>query len=344
MLLVVLLFTMVMALAIMVALAVLAGAVAAPWRSAQITRRIPNIATRVDIGDGVMINALHMPAGPNADLPPIVFIHGASGNLRDQAGAFLNILHDRADLLFVDRPGHGYSDRGSPENDIPFGQAKAIAATMTSFGIDRAIIVGHSFGGAIAATFAALMPARTAGLVLLAPASHPWPGRVEWYYRLAAHEKYGRFFCKAVALHAGLAILDQATQNVFLPNKRPLDYNVKSAPELVLRPEVFRANAIDVVKLNDYVTKFQPYYSRITAPTMIVTGDSDHIVAEEIHSEGLARDIEGARLIRVKGLGHKPDYKATDLVVATIETIAGKTPDLEKITKQVEARLEKEQR
>ena len=334
----------VLALLVLAALGLAVGYLAAPWRARQIVARSHNIGKRVDIGDGVMINALHMPAGPEPDLPPIVFIHGASGNLRDQAGAFLDILHGRAELLFVDRPGHGFSDRGGSENDIPFGQAKAVAAVMKHYGIEKAIIVGHSFGGAIAATFATLMPQMTQGLVLLAPATHPWPGGVEWYYRLAAHPKYGKLFCRAIALHAGLAVLEPATQNVFLPNKRPHDYIAKSAPQLVLRPESFRANAVDVVNLNDYVTKFQPYYSRITAPTMIITGDSDPIVAEEIHCEGLARDIEGARVFRVKGLGHKPDYKATELVVATIEKMSGHARNLSKFIDAVETRLEKEAR
>ncbi len=53
------------------------------WKAAEIERRYPNIGTLTDVG-GFRMNALHVPAGPEADLPPIVFIHGASGNLRDQ--------------------------------------------------------------------------------------------------------------------------------------------------------------------------------------------------------------------------------------------------------------------
>ncbi|MGF0539307.1 hypothetical protein ACQQ2Q_15025 [Agrobacterium sp. ES01] len=57
------------------------------WRAHAIEARYPNIGTLTDLGD-MQMNALHIPAGPDADLPPIVFIHGASGNLRDQALAF----------------------------------------------------------------------------------------------------------------------------------------------------------------------------------------------------------------------------------------------------------------
>ncbi len=67
----------------------------------------------------------------------------------------------------------------------------------------------------------------------------------------------------------------------------------------------------------------------MTAPTVIITGDSDDIVYEELHSRGLARDIAGSTLLWVRGLGHKPDWIATDLSVAAIERVAGKDVDLD---------------
>jgi pimeloyl-ACP methyl ester carboxylesterase len=42
-----------------------------------------------------------------------------------------------------------------------------------------------------------------------------------------------------------------------------------------------------------YVTRVAPRYPEIKAPTVIITGDSDSVVLAHIHSEGLARDIEG---------------------------------------------------
>ena len=65
-------------------------------------------------------------------------------------------------------------------------------------------------------------------------------------------------------------------------------------------------------------------YREITVPTVVISGDSDTVVYEEIHSTGLARDIPGAELVWVKNLGHKPDWIAPDLIVAAIEKVAGK--------------------
>jgi pimeloyl-ACP methyl ester carboxylesterase len=312
------------------------------WKARAIERQFPNVGELIDVG-GLRLNSVFVPADKNADLPPIVFIHGASGNLRDQMHAFRAKLAGRADLLFLDRPGHGYSERGGPENAWPDGQAHAIARLMEKRGIAKAIIVGHSFGGAIAASFALEHPDKTAGLLFLAPATHPWPGGVDWYYDLAKMPVVGWLFTRLVALPAGLSRIDSGTRFVFAPNAQPDDYMEATAPALVLRPAAFRNNATDVANLLDYVRRVQPRYAEIRTPTVIVTGDTDGVVYEEIHSRGLARDIAGSELVWIRNLGHKPDYVVTDLAIEALEKIAGKDRDLQESARRAEARLAKDQ-
>lgn len=333
-----------MLLAIVTAPVVLALALYAftAWKARAIEQEFPNVGELIDIG-GLRLNSVFVPAGENADLPPIIFIHGASGNLRDQMHAFQAKLAGRADLLFLDRPGHGYSERGGPENDWPDGQAHAIARLMEKRGIAKAIIVGHSFGGAIAASFALEHPDKTAGLLFLAPATHPWPGGVDWYYNLAKMPVGGWLFTRLVALPAGLSRIDSGTRFVFAPNARPDDYMEATAPALVLRPAAFRNNATDVANLLEYVRRVQLRYAEIRTPTVIVTGDTDGVVYEEIHSRGLARDIAGSELVWIRNLGHKPDYVVTDLAIEALEKIAGKDRDLQESARRAEARLAKDQ-
>jgi pimeloyl-ACP methyl ester carboxylesterase len=240
-------------------------------------------------------------------------------------------------MLFLDRPGFGWSERG--DNETLATQADTIAALMDRLGIEKAVIVAHSFGGAITTAFARQHPDKTLGLVFLSPATHPWPGgATAWYYKLTAVPVVGWLFSETLAYPAGLAQIGGATSCVFSPNDVPDRYVDKASIPLVLRPSAFRANARDVAQLYDYVRAAAPAYREIKAPTVVISGDRDKVVYATIHSIGLERDIPGAELVWVHNLGHKPDWIAPDLVVGAIGKVAGKDVDLQAMAKTVEGR------
>lgn len=305
-----------------------------------IERHNPPVGTFTQVGDA-RLHHVHVPAAAG-DLPPLLFLHGASANLKDQMLPLRPLLEGHAEMLFVDRPGHGWSTRGTG-NDTPAAQAETIARLMDRLGMKDAIIIGHSFGGAVAAAFALAHPEKVRGILFLSPATHPWPeGETSWYYSVAARPVLGRLFVNTVTTLAGLSRLAGATACVFSPNAVPDAYGEKASIPLVLRPTAFRANAIDVSGLYDFVRREAPRYPEITAPSIIMTGDRDTVVYEELHSGGLARDIPGAELVWVRNLGHKPDWVAPELVVKAIEKLAGRDVDLAAAARSVEARIAKD--
>ncbi len=97
------------------------------YQASAFERENVNRGELIDVG-GFRMNSVHVPRPAGADLPPLVFIHGASANLNDPMTAFRARLEGRAEMLFLDRPGLGYSERGGPRNAFPDGQADAIAA------------------------------------------------------------------------------------------------------------------------------------------------------------------------------------------------------------------------
>lgn len=293
---------------------------------------------RVDVG-GFQMNSVLLPAKKNASLPPIVFIHGASTSLYDPMYAFREKLEGRATLLFVDRPGHGRSDIGPKSNILPDAQADAIATLMKKRGIRKAIIVGHSFGGAITASFAVRHKDMVEGLVFLSPALYPWPGGVSWYYDAARVPVAGVLFSTLIAPAAGAIAIDGAVKSVFAPNPKPSDYISKTRAYQALRPVAFRHNAQEVGGLNAWAKTASADFRDIKAPTVIIAGDADEVVSTDIHSRHLARDVRGAELIVVHNLGHKSDYVASDLAIAAIEKIAGKKRNLKAIAKTLEAKI-----
>jgi pimeloyl-ACP methyl ester carboxylesterase len=306
--------------------------------AARIEKAYPAAGKFIEV-NGTKLHYVHVPAGPDAVLPPIVMIHGASANLNDQMTPLRPLLEGRAELLFLDRPGHGWSERGAGNNTQEL-QADTIAALMDALKIKEAVIVAHSFGGSVATALALGHAGRVRGLVFLAAATHPWPNKkTQWYYDLSVTPVVGRIFTETLSLPAGEARMQAASAGVFCPNPAPAGYVERTQIPLVLRPAAFRANAQDVAGLWDYTARASPRYGEIRKPTVIISGDGDTVVLEEIHSKGLARDIAGSELVWIKDLGHKPEYVVPEIAVMAIEKVSGAERDLQTAARAAEERI-----
>jgi pimeloyl-ACP methyl ester carboxylesterase len=263
--------------------------------------------------------------GPAAagDDPPVVLLHGASGNLEDQRLILGNRLAATRHVILIDRPGHGFSDRpGAGADASPGRQASLVAEALARLGVERAIIVGHSWSGALAAAYALDYPARVAGLLLLAPVTHPWPGGISWYNDIAALPVIAELFARTIVLPLGLCLIGRAVENVFAPQAAPERYVRRAAGLLVLRPAEFIANAQDLAALEGFVAGQVRRYRAITAPTVIITGDRDRTVSPKIHARAAAALIPNARLVELAGIGHMLPHVAPAAIIAAIDELA----------------------
>src|ERR1700687_4410376 len=113
------------------------------------------------------------PPHPGDD-PPVGLVPGGRGTLGGQRLTLGNRRAATRRVILIDRPGHGFSDRpGAGADASPARQASLVAEALARLGVERAIIVGHSWSGALAAAYALSYPERVAGLMLLAPVTHP---------------------------------------------------------------------------------------------------------------------------------------------------------------------------
>jgi pimeloyl-ACP methyl ester carboxylesterase len=310
-----------------VALAVLAGlvllgAVATAVATLVIEARYPPNGRFVEVSGG-RLHVIDLAPPDRAPVGTVLLLHGASGSSADPVLALGRRLAERYRVLAVDRPGHGWSDRiGGPEAASPARQASVVWEALTRLGVERAIVVGHSWSGALAANMALDHADRVAGLVLLSPVSHPWPGgAVTWYYSPAA-SVLGAFVTRVATTPLGLLALRPAARAVFQPQDAPPDYVEAARVPLVLRPRTFRANAADVAGLHAFVSEQSRRYGAIRAPTVILSGDADRIVWTNLHSRSLEREIPNARLVVLPGVGHMPHFAAPDRIVAEIDALA----------------------
>lgn len=308
----------------MIVLAAAAALLLAPWAFSRIVvgmihRRWPRTGQFVEV-DGLKLNVVDVPARPGC--PTVLLVHGASGNLREPLAALEDPLGGRFRLLAIDRPGHGHSSRGGRGMSDPARQADVLAAAMARLDSGPAVVLGHSWGAAVAAALAVRHPDRVAGLVLVAPATHPWPGGVSARAQFFANAPFGRVLAEFVVVPLGLGLIRPSVRSIFAPAPVPEGYSRTIGAALAVRPASFVATCRDIADLYRHLLRLSARYPEIRCPVEIVTGDWDRVVSPVIHAFGLARDIPGARLTVLPGAGHMPHWSRPAEVAAAIRRVA----------------------
>jgi pimeloyl-ACP methyl ester carboxylesterase len=186
----------------------------------------------------------------------------------------------------------------SGANDAPFTMrdlAEDLAALLAGLRVERAHVLGASFGGFVAQEFALAHPERTRSLVLCCT-SYGGPGHVP-----PAPETLA-----AIASTKGLNTQERVRENLLLAFSPRF---VEESPEEVERVISLRAES-DVPE-HAYTRQLQAAFAfdaaarvgAIKAPTLVVTGDADAIVPHE-NSVNLAAAIPGAALRVIDGGSH----------------------------------------
>jgi pimeloyl-ACP methyl ester carboxylesterase len=274
----------------------------------------------IDIG-GFPQHVVEMGPRDARDTLPVVVLHGAGANLEDMHLALGEHLAGRC-IIFVDRPGLGFSARRAKEGASPAYQAAVLRDVLDRLGVERAILVGHSWSGALALAFALDFPARTAGLVLVAPATHPGVWRMNKLNALLAGP-VGWLFARTLAFPFGAILMWPGSRTAFQPQAIPDRYVRRSAAMLVLRPPTLMANWADVGVLETFLERQVERYGALAAPTIVLAGDRDLFVPSARHGEKLAAAAPGVKLVVLPGFGHMPHHAAADRVVEAVDELAG---------------------
>lgn len=291
-------------------------------RSQSIEQRFPPTGDFIEV-DGVRLHYLDL--GDNSDRPAVVLVHGASSNLTDMRLALGERLAKRYRVILFDRPGFGWSAAGNGSDlSSPARQARLIGAALGSLGVGEHIMVGHSWAGSLVLSYALDRPEGLVGVLALAPASHPWPGGVSWYYSLTTAPVVGPLFARTVFLPIAERLLDASVENVFAPQSPPAGYARAAAIPLILRPRSFQRNAEDVSALYNSVVQQSRHYGEISVPLTIVAGAEDRTVWPSIHSQALNREVRDVRLVMLDGVGHMPHYARPDVVEEEVDRLAGR--------------------
>src|SRR5712671_5809547 len=114
--------------------------------------------------DGVRV---HFQEAGNAANPAVVLIHGFSSSTLVWSKVFPRLADAGFRVIALDLLGYGYSGKPRYGEYTIESQARMVAGLLETLGIERANIVGSSYGGAVAATCALDYPKRVRKLVLV---------------------------------------------------------------------------------------------------------------------------------------------------------------------------------
>lgn len=290
----------------------------ADLREARTEARFPPEG-RMVVVEGRSIHAITVGEGPD-----IVMIHGAGGNTRENRFALQDKLKGFR-VTYFDRPGLGWSETAfdhafSRAAESPQEQATILAAAAAELGIENPIVVGHSFGGAVAMAWALDHPA--AAVVILSGATMPWDGDINVTYRILGTRFGGLFLAPLISAFVSEDYLQQTIDGVFSPQSAPEDYLRGAAVEMTVRTDSLRANNRQVNTLRPHIVEMSARYRSLEVPVEILHGEDDPVTPLHTHAIPLSETVSTSNLVILDGIGHMPHHVAKDAVLAAIERAA----------------------
>ena len=250
--------------------------------------------------------------------PDLVLIHGASGSLRDLTFSLRDRLTDRYRVIAVDRPGLGHSD--ALDETSLLAQARHIKAGLAQLGVTEPILLGQSYGGAVALAWA--LDGGPRALVLVGSPSMPWPGKLDPWYRLTDTWPGRHLAIPLASAFVPQSYVSSATAAVFAPDPVPAGYEDHLGAALTLRRETLVANTSQINTLRPELVTMEPRYPALALPVELIHGTNDTIVPLHIHSQPMAQLLPNATLTTIPGAGHMPHHSHADLVLQAIDRAA----------------------
>lgn len=290
------------------------------WRAS--AREAAAKAAYPPTGPFVTVEGLRIHAVVKGEGPDLVLIHGASGSLRDWTFAMVDRLAQEYRVIALDRPGFGWSHPLPRNAGAITDQARVLQKAAAELGAQKPIVLGHSYGGAVAAAWAVHHPDDIAALVMVAGVSHPWEGGIDTLYKVLGHPIGAALLVPLITAWVPDSYVQNAIASVFEPQQPPNGYDAHFGPAKTLRRNTLRVNARERIGLEEQIIALAPNYPALALPIEIVHGSADVTVGVAVHALPLQRDVPGTGLDVLEGVGHMPQHSHPDAIEQAIQRAA----------------------
>lgn len=241
--------------------------------------------------------------------PPMILLHGYTASLYVWKTVAPMLADAGFRVIAVDMPGFGYSEKPEWFDYSITSQAHVIERFMDRLGIGRAVIIGSSYGGAVAATMALDYGERVEKLVLVDPvinddvknhpvlklASVPGIGEVITPFLIGSRAFLRMRMHKTLAPANYSLITKERLKNI----QRPL--NAADGHRAVL-----------ATSRNWHAKRIEQDAGLIDHQTLIIWGDQDRVIPIE-NGYKLYKSMLHSRLVVLRDCGHVPQEEKSEL-------------------------------
>lgn len=243
--------------------------------------------------------------------PPIVLLHGfasTSHSFRELFGG----LAGEYRLIGIDLNGFGNTER--PEDPKAYRieeQASVIAKVLKKKGIDRAVVLGHSYGAAVSAVLSSTIPELISKVILISPPSE-FAEKPPWYLRNAIGMHSAYFMIRALLTNAE-KFKKISGQAVYVDGV--LTDEVAEIYRKSMLVEGLKEACFGYGKAFAGGTAKSICYEAIGQPTLVIAGDEDQVVSVN-SCRKIAETISCSQLVVIPECGHCPPEERPEEVLA----------------------------
>ena len=250
----------------------------------------------------------------------IVFIHGAFINLRDWVFATRSLSKFDSRLIFIDRPGFGYSERDEGKWDAE-RQADLARSYVKNINGKNLILVGHSWGASVAMAWAAKFPEDVKGVVSIAGLNMPFSGVSKLANDTGLLRLAYELYFTSVAKRANSGSIEKFAGRMFQPQDIPTGYLDYVGSDLSRRRSTITANKNDLLIVSQALKQNFATYRRIEMPVEIIHGKEDFLLPFKSQAVAFDEVIPHSRLHILPNVGHMAHHFASYEISKSISYI-----------------------
>jgi len=273
-------------------------------------------------GKFIDIDGVHLHYLERGEGPPLVLLHGNGTMVQDfEISGLISLLAKEYRVVAFDRPGFGHTDR--PRNRVwgPETQSGLFWHAMERLGLERAIVIGHSWGTMVALALALRHPECVRGLVLLSGYYFPSLRLEVPFAAIPAIPVIGDIMRYTISPLLGRLLARMVMRKLFSPLPVSSEFRERFPIALALWPSQIRANAAETALMVPAAAALSDRYDELHVPILIMAGSKDEIVNGERQSSRLHSMLPRSELVWIEGAGHMVHHAAPQRLADAIRAM-----------------------